>query len=197
MTLKQFIKQFDNDKSIVLLEGKRTVRESDRERLTALGKLLAENTKKIIFRSGNAEGADYFFFLGLASVDNTRLQAVIPYTGHRKKTNQAYKTFSMDDIDLIAEPKVVYQSKHNKKTEKLVDKFVVGEINRYTIKAAYIIRDTVKVIGTTAIKPATAGIFYDDLENPMSGGTGHTMNICVRNKIPVIDQRIWFNWLAE
>ena len=66
---------------------------------------------------------------------------------------------------------MVHQSKSNKKTEKLIDQFVSGKKNRYTIKAAYLIRDTIKAIGTDTIKPATFGIFYDDLDHPMSGGT--------------------------
>ena len=197
MTLKEFIKQFDKPNSIVLLEGKRKVLEADKEKLTALGKLLASKTKNMTFRSGNAEGSDQLFSDGVTAVDNKRLQVVTPYSGHRKKTNQAYNTISLDNINLVSEPEVVYQSKSNKKMEKLIDKFVSGDKNGYTIKAAYIIRDTIKAIGTNEIKPATFGIFYDDLDNPKTGGTGHTMNICEQNNIPIIDQNIWFKWLAE
>lgn len=197
MTLQEFIEQFDRDNAIVLLEGKRNVLESDKEKLTALGKLLASKTRKITFRSGNADGSDQLFSDGVASVDNKRLQVIAPYSGHRKKTNHAYNTISLDDIDISAEPEVVYQSKLNKKTENLIDQFVSGDKNRYTIKAAYIIRDTIKAIGTEEIKQATFGIFYDDPENPMTGGTGHTMNICKQNNIPIIDQSVWFNWLKE
>lgn len=197
MTLEEFIKQFDKDNSIVLIEGKRNVLDEDKEKLTALGNLLASKTKSIIFRSGNAAGSDQLFSDGVATVDNKRLQVITPYSGHRKKTNQAYDTISLDDINIAAEPEVVYQSKSNKKTENLIDQFVSGVKNRYTIKAAYIIRDTVKAIGTGDIKPATFGIFYDDLDKPMSGGTGHTMNVCEQNNIPLINQNIWFKWLAE
>lgn len=197
MTLEEFIKEFDTANSIVLLEGKRDVLEQDKEKLIALGKLLASKTKYMIFRSGNAEGSDQLFSEGVAQVDYTRLQVITPYSGHRKKTNQAYKTISLDDINIAAEPEVVYQSKSNKKTEKLIDKFVSGNKDRYTIKAAYIIRDTIKAIGTKEIKSATFGIFYDDLDNPMSGGTGHTMNVCNQHKIPIVNQKIWFNWLTE
>ena len=197
MTLKEFIKQFDKPNSIVLLEGKRNVLDTDKEKLTALGKLLTSKTKRMTFRSGNAEGSDQFFSDGVVEVDNKRLQVITPYSGHREKTNQAYETISLDNINIAAEPEVVYQSKSNKKTEKLIDKFVSGDKNRYTIKAAYIIRDTIKAIGTDEIKPATFGIFYDDLTNPMSGGTGHTMNVCEQNNIPIIDQKIWFRWLTE
>jgi len=197
MTLKEFIKQFDKPDSIVLLEGKRNVLEADKEKLTALGRLLATTTKNIIFRSGNAEGSDQLFSDGVTAVDNKRLQVITPYSGHRQKANKAYETISLDDINIVAEPEVVFQSKHNKKTEMLIDKFVSGNKNRFTIKAAYIIRDTIKAIGTGEVKPATFGIFYDDLDNPLEGGTGHTMNVCKQNNIPLVDQKIWFTWLTE
>jgi hypothetical protein len=197
MTLQEFIDKFDTESSIVLLEGKRNVREKDQAKLTELGKLLASRTSKMTFRSGNADGSDQLFSEGVTSVDPTRLQAVTPYSGHRKTTNRAYETFSLDNIDLATEPEVVYQSKSNKKMERLIDKYASGDKNRFTIKAAYIIRDTIKAIGTGDISPATFGIFYDDLENPMTGGTGHTMNVCKQNNIPIIDQTVWFKWLEE
>lgn len=151
----------------------------------------------MIFRSGNAAGSDQFFSDGVAAIDSKRLQVIIPYAGHRQKTNKAYDTISLDDINVAADQEVVHQSEGNKKTEKLIDQFVSGDKNRYTIKAAYIIRDTVKAIGTEEIKPATFGIFYDDLNNQRSGGTEHTMNVCEQNNIPVIDQTVWVDWLSE
>lgn len=197
MTLKEFIRQFDKPNSIVLIEGKRNVLEADKEKLTALGRLLASTTKNMIFRSGNADGSDQLFSHGVTEVDNKKLQVIIPYLGHRKKANQAYETISLDKINIAAESEVVYQSKSNKKSERLIDQFVSGYRNRNAIKAAYIIRDTVKAIGTEEIKPATFGIFYDDLNKPMTGGTGHTMKICKQNNIPIIDQKTWFKWLTE
>ena len=197
MTLKEFINQFDKDNSIVLLEGKRNVLETDKESLVSLGKLLASTTSKMLFRSGNADGADNYFSLGVSSVNKNRLQVITPYTGHRQKSNKAYDTISLDEINVAAEPEVVYQSKSNKKTEKLVDQYISGARDRYSIKAAYIIRDTIKAIGTDEIKPATFGIFYDDLDNPKEGGTGHTMKVCDKNCIPIIDQKVWFKWLTE
>ena len=197
MTLKDFITQFDKENSIVLLEGKRNVLDADKEKLVLLGKLLASNTSKMIFRSGNADGADYYFSTGVSAVDNSRLQVITPYTGHRQKSNQAYETISLDEINIVADTEVVYQSKSNKKTEKLIDRYISGSRDRYSIKAAYIIRDTIKAIGTKEIKPATFGIFYDDLDKPKEGGTGHTMKVCEQNNIPIIDQKIWFKWLTE
>lgn len=195
MTLDEFITQFDKNDSIVLLEGKRNIIKEDKKKLIALGVLLTTQTKRIIFRSGNAQGADYFFSLGVSSVDKKRLQVITPYTGHRQKNNQAYETFSLDEVNLAEEPEVVYQSKNNKKTEPLIDKFVGGIKNNYSIKAAYIIRDTIKVIGTGNINRASFSIFYEDLQNPMAGGTGHTMRVCEQNGVPFITQTVWFKWL--
>lgn len=195
MTLQEFIEKFDTENSIVLLEGKRKVLNEDSEKLIALGKLLASRTSKIIFRSGNAEGSDDLFSQGVCSIDQKRLQVITPYDGHRQKQNLAYETFSLDSINIAAEDELIYQSKANKKTEKLINDFVSGIKNRNTIKAAYIIRDTVKVLGTETIKPASFGIFYTDLNDPDSGGTGHTMNVCRLNGIPLIDQKVWFEWL--
>ncbi len=197
MKLSEFIEIYDREESIVLLEGKRLVPPADREKLRALGKLLTEKTSKMKFRSGNAGGTDQLFSEGVASVDPARLQVITPYAGHRSKTNKAAETIPLNEVNIAAEPEVVYQSKGNKKTEQLIDRYVTGEINHYTIKAAYILRDTIKVIGTRSIKPATFGIFYDDPENPKSGGTGHTMQVCAQNNIPAIDQSIWFSWLEE
>ena len=195
MTLKQFINKFDFKGSVVLLEGKRKVNENDKEKLISLGKLLTSKTKYILFRSGNAIGADYYFSQGVASLNPERLQSVTPYKNHRQKENSAYYMVSLDEINIVKEPEVIYQSKFNRKTENLIDKFVSGNVNRFTVKGAYIIRDTVKVIGTKNINPANFGIFYDDLANPMCGGTGHTMNICNHNNIPFINQSVWFRWL--
>jgi hypothetical protein len=197
MTLKDFVDQFDKENAIVLLEGKRKVIEADKDRLENLGKLLATRTTKIIFRSGNADGADYYFSKGVTSVNSARLQVITPYSKHRQKDNLANDTISIDTINIVQEPEVIYQSKSNKKTEKLIDRYLSGEIDKFSIKAAYIIRDTIKAIGTDKIKPATFGIFYDDLENPKEGGTGHTMHVCEQNNIPIINQNVWFKWLNE
>lgn len=197
MTLGEFIENYDKPASVVLLEGKRTVKEEDQEKLIALGKLLAEKTTNITFRSGNADGSDFFFSKGVSAVSNRRLEVITPYSGHRKQANRAYKTFALDELKIASESDIVYQSKTNKKMVNLIDQYVSGDINPKSIKAAYILRDTVKVIGSSEIKPATFAIFYDDTENPDKGGTGHTINICRRNNIPFIKQETWFKWLEN
>jgi len=197
MMLHQFITKYDFENSIVLLEGKRNVAPEDIKKLMRLGELLASKTKHMKFRSGNAEGSDFYFSEGVIKINPERLEVITPYTGHRKKENNAYKTFPLDEINLLQEPEVVYQSKTNKKTGKFIDEFVAGKKNHLTMKAAYILRDTIKVTGTKMIRPANFGLFYDDLENPGSGGTGHTMNICEINNVDYVDQRTWMKWLNE
>lgn len=114
MTLSEFIIRYDKDNSVVLLEGKRNVLEVDQENLIALGKLLASKSERMTFRSGNADGSDLLFSKGVSSVNPKRLQVITPYSGHRQKTNLAYDTINLDDINIASEPEVVYQSKTTK-----------------------------------------------------------------------------------
>lgn len=196
MTLNEFCTEFNTENSIILLEGKRNVSESDKEKLNQFGSLLATHLPLVTFRSGNADGADYYFSRGVIQVAPERLQVITPYDKHRQKVNDAYETISLDQIDLLNEPEIVYQSKNNKKTKTLIDKYVGGAKDRFSIKAAYIIRDTIKVTGTNSgIPPTTFAFFYDDLENPKTGGTGHTMSICDFNNVPYLTQNEWLNWL--
>jgi len=196
MTLTDFIANFNSKNTIILLEGKRNVLETDKEKLIQFGSLLATRLPLVTFRSGNADGADYFFSQGVLKHAPERLQVVTPYDKHREKQNNAYETISLDQIDLLNEPEIVYQSKNNKKTKSLIDKYVGGAKDRFSIKAAYIIRDTVKVTGTNSgIPPTTFAFFYDDLDNPKTGGTGHTMEICEINNVPYLTQNEWLKWL--
>ncbi|MCZ2102214.1 MAG: hypothetical protein LC107_11820 [Chitinophagales bacterium] len=194
MTLQDFIDQFDVAGTVVLLEGKRDVLPQDEEKLVQLGRLLAEKTLHIQFRSGNAAGADALFSQGVAEVDAERLEVVIPYDTHRKKHSFTTQVHSIDSMDIVEEEEVVFYSKTNKKTQSLVDRYVSGVRDRNAMKAAYIIRDTVKVLGSQTLPKAALGIFYDDLEKPQQGGTGHTMQVCTDNHVPMVDQRVWMEW---
>lgn len=195
MTFQDFLSKYDLANATILLEGKRDVKPEDQVKLVAFGKKLAETMRSARFRSGNAAGADLYFSQGVSAIEPTRLEVVTPYTGHRQKENHAYNTISLDDINLANEPELVYQTKSNKKFANLVDKYVDGEKNRNTMKVAYLLRDTVKVTGTNEVPPSTFAFFYDDLDNPKSGGTGHTMQICDLNNVPYLTQDIWMTWL--
>ena len=194
MDFKEFCTKYSN--SIILLEGKREVKPEDKEKLKAFGKLLAENLPNALFRSGNAEGSDYYFSQGVALVNPNQLEVITPYTKHRDKYNVAGTTHALDSVNLVNEPEVIYYSKNHKNTKSLIDKYVDGKKDKYAIKAAYIIRDTVKVVGTkSGIPPITFAFFYEDLDNPMQGGTGHTQRVCIENNIPFANQTTFFEWL--
>jgi len=198
LSLADFIKEYDIPGSVILLEGKRKVLPVDEPLLSALSELLCRKMQHARFRSGNAPGSDELFAKGIVKVNPDRLEVIVPYTGHRKKQSQGYQTHSLDDISLAAEPEVTYHTKFDSRKARLVDEYAGGISNSVTIKAAYLLRDTVKVIGTrSGIPKATFAIFYDDLLNPGQGGTGHTMTVCKNNDVPFINQQVWRKWVEE
>ena len=80
MTLENFCKLYAS--GIILLEGKRTVKPQDQVKLIAIGKLLATHLPNATFRSGNADGSDYFFSQGVALINPNQLEVITPYTNH-------------------------------------------------------------------------------------------------------------------
>ena len=121
MTLEKFIRLFDKEGCIVLLEGKRKVLKSDEKRLVEIGRLLAASAKHCIFRSGNAGGADAFFKEGVMSVDPKRFQAIVPFNDHMKSVKEEpglYERICLDDINLAREPQILYESKRNKQQKE-------------------------------------------------------------------------------
>jgi hypothetical protein len=197
MTFSDFISRYDFPGSIVLLEGKRVVQPDDVESLKTLGKLLAAQTQHIKFRSGNAPGSDAYFSEGVTEADIARLQIIKPYRSHRSTAAYTTDVVSLDEVDLTKEDKLVEASLVNERTEKIIRSYASGTRTRISMKAAYLIRDTMKVVGAEGLPPANFAIFYDDLSKPVSGGTGHTMQVCNQHKVPWIDQRIWMQWLSE
>lgn len=122
MDFQRFIDQYDYAGSIILLEGKRAVLPADELALTDLARLLAATMKYARFRSGNASGADAFFAAGISSVDASRMEVIVPYSGHRKANSKGYLVHALDDLDLAAEPDVVYHSKQHKNAERFIDR---------------------------------------------------------------------------
>lgn len=196
MEFKNFLKQYDTPGCIILLEGKRNVPDEMQPMLEKLGELLCKKLKHSRFRNGNAQGADYFFSKGISNVNPDRLELILPYTSHRKNFFLSDNLHSLEDINLVNETEVVYQTKLNSKNERLIDLYINGNKGKFGIKGSYLLRDTIKVAGTNSgISKAAFAIFYEDFENPKSGGTGHTMKICEINDVPYIDQRVWMNWI--
>ena len=97
MKFKNFCKLYNN--AIILLEGKRVVKLEDQEKLIAIGKLLATHLPNVTFRSGNADGSDYYFSQGVSQVNPNKLEVITPYQNHRKKYNVAGTTHALNTIN--------------------------------------------------------------------------------------------------
>ena len=71
-----------------------------------------------------------------------------------------------------------------------------NRIPRLGAKARYLLRDTLKVMGDADLDlaPATAGVFYPK-PDPMQGGTGHTIRVCLQQQVPVFLFEQWKGWL--
>ncbi len=200
LSLIDFLDAYDQQGMVVLLEGKRNVKEEDKQLLVAIGQLLASKTKHTLFRSGNATGADMFFKEGVLSVDPLRFQAIVPFDSHMKSVKEdvsGYSRISLDSINLLEEPAIVYESQRNLKQKRLVDAYTEKTYPKLATQGAYIVRDTVKVTGAPSqgILAASFGIFYDDLDKPKTGGTGHTMQVCENLNVPFVNQLVWREWI--
>ena len=59
-----------------------------------------------------------------------------------------------------------------------------------------LLRDTLKVIGApeAGLLPATAGVFYVNESDPLAGGTGHTIRVCMDRQVQVVFQAVWRPW---
>jgi len=200
MTLDDFITRVKSQKRpVVLLEGTRNVPVKDRDQLVRLGESLAFLLPEVVFRSGNAQGADEAFSSGVCRRRASGLQYVVPYLSHRMKTrDKAAGVVSLDqvpdsEISSIME-KTVQASPDYAGLVKLYLRH--GEWDRHTIKLRYLFRDTLKVVGSPALgmPPAICGIFYVNESSPFSGGTGHTIRVCTENNLFVVDQKTWFQW---
>lgn len=151
----------------------------------------------MMFRSGNSAGADELFAKGVAAVDPGRIEIVTPYKGHRKKYSQQFRNYSLDEIELAAEQDLLKYSKKIPANVNLIERYSHGYRDNVGIKGAYLLRDTLMVLGAKSLPLARASfaLFYDDLIHPRTGGTGYTMKVCDSLEIPYVDQRIWRKWI--
>ncbi len=199
MTLSDFTAIIQSQPNgVVLLEGRRAISTDDYAKATALGRSLALRFPQLKFRSGNAEGSDQAFSEGVAQVDASRLQVVAPYASHRKSVRYSDAIYdSPDSLSRVQEDIVAYKTiSATPKNKGLIEKR--AKKGRLAAKAAYLIRDTMKVIGHSEdfTKPICA-LFYVDLSDPMAGGTGHTIRVCEQECVPVAFQDSWESWPDE
>ncbi len=183
---------------VILLEGKRNVLEEDRDNLINIGRMLAIKFPHAIFRSGNADGSDNLFIQGVASVKDSKIELIVPYRGHKKQNIPANaKVFAINEVNFNCETYFVELTKKllSKRSAEAIDKYIMNNkvTTQATTKAAYLLRDTLKVTGFGDLKPASIGIFYDDLNKPESGGTGYTMLTCRTLNIPYFKQDKYFD----
>ena len=187
-----------NPNGIVLLEGRRNIPNEFAAKAESLARSLALKYPNLRFRSGNANGTDEAFSKGVASVDPSRLHVVAPYASHRKKFRYAGAVYdSPETLTQVEEDTVAYKtSAASPKAKGLVSS--LGKKGAAGAKAAYLIRDTMKVTGYSADfqKPICA-LFYVDPSDPLAGGTGHTIRVCQQEGVPFAFQESWAEWLRS
>lgn len=181
----------NSPQTVILLAGKRKVLPGDEVMIFEFGKRLALEYDKCIFRSGNADGADQYFIEGVKEVAPDRVQLVLPFKNHRKKTQVGVYTQSIEQLQLSAESPAVYQANLSANYRRLIDLYFEQPQSKAAIKASYLVRDMVMVFGHGDLAPISAAYFYDDLTQPCQGGTGFTMQLCTELKIPFWNQGVW------
>lgn len=190
------------DRPVVLVEGTRDLPEADRRRVVALGQMLALDLPRAIFRTGNATGSDTAFAEGVAAVDANRLQYVLPHAGMGRQRRRAESlAVALDAVPPAAEQVLANATASaSPRSQRLVELYVREKGGSApAAKGAYLMRDTLKVLGCAELHlaPATVGIFYVNEADPMAGGTGHTLRVCIEHGVPVVPQKIWRNWLTS
>jgi hypothetical protein len=196
MTYKEYLDTLTPlSKEIILLEGTRKLMDGDAPKLTALAQQLAAQYPNTIFRTGNAIGSDEAFAKGVAMVDFTRLEYVLPSQGMgKKRLIPNARVISLEDLSKEELNHLVEKTlEATPNYQYLVDCYLKGIKNRHAESAKLLIRDVLKVYGSEAngFLPATAAIFYVNFENPRGGGTGHTVRACVQRQIPFFTQMQW------
>jgi len=192
------------EKPVLLVEGTRSLPDGDTPLLRQLGALLAKRLPGAIFRTGNAEGSDTAFAQGVASVEPGRIQFVLPTAGMgRSRIPAESPRFVLADVSPPAQDRLAeytVRATGTRDTLRMVQA-VSGELqnSRLAAKGRYVMRDALKVVGDAAVglAPATAGVFYLKPDDPMYGGTGHTIRVCMQHVVPVVFQGTWMKWLPN
>jgi hypothetical protein len=199
MTLDEFTTIVETSpEAVVLLEGRRSILEQDAACATHTASMLVKRYPTLRFRSGNAEGADQAFSEGIAQVAPWRLQVVAPYAGHRKSARYSHAVYdSPESLSSVQEDEVAYKTAAaSPKNKGLIGKR--DKTGALAAKAAYLIRDTMKVTGHSELFPKpVCALFYVELNNPFAGGTGHTIRVCQQEGVPFAFQNSWQQWFPK
>lgn len=187
---------------VILLEGTRDLPEHYHPHLVRIASILARTLPRATFRSGNADGSDAAFAAGVHAVDPARLEIVLPYEGHRRASRPTdARVVALEKIWTVAEGRLLSSTYDaTPGYERLTDAYrATGRASVPGSKAAYLLRDTLKVTGVpeAGIAPATLGLFYVNPDDPLRGGTGHTLRVCARHGVPTVLQSVWMKWLER
>ncbi len=183
---------------VALLEGRRSIPDHDAAHATHTASMLVRRYPALRFRSGNAEGTDQAFSEGSAQVAPWPLQVVAPYAGHRKSARHSQAVYdSPESLSSVQEDDLACKTA----TASPKIKGLIGKRDKkgaLAAKAAYLIRDTMKVTGHSELfpKPACA-LFFVDLNDPLAGGTGHTIRVCQQEGVPFAFQDSWQQWFPK
>jgi hypothetical protein len=196
MTLHSIQELIESVKNpVILLEGRRKVKPNDRDKLTRFAYNMAVTFPNITFRTGNADGSDTLFAKGVAEVDSTRIQYVVPYPGMKKKNRvEGADVLSLDQINKVEEEQVEYlTSSQSKSAASMIDYTKKNPKGMMAAKTKYLLRDTLKVTGSVSgnYHPPVAAFFYIDPADKYAGGTGHTIKVCEELEVPVFTQDDW------
>jgi hypothetical protein len=199
MTFSEFtLLVTDHPDGVVLLEGRRAIPHDAAMQAQGLASSLALRFPRLRFRSGNAEGSDEAFSRGIAAVDPGRLQVVAPYASHRKSVRYADAIYdSPASLSRLQEDEIAFKtSAASPKNKGLISKR--GRKGLLAAKAAYLIRDTMKVTGHSESFPKPiCALFYVSMDDPLAGGTGHTIRVCQQEGVPFAFQDSWAAWPSE
>lgn len=177
---------------VVLLEGRRKVKQGDGQLLTDFARRFALAYPSVIFRTGNADGSDTYFARGVAKVDPARVQYVVPYASMKQKNRvEGASILSYDELSKAEDKTINYLSSDvNPDNQGLFEYARKVPNGKAAAKAKYLLRDTLKVTGSedAGYSKPVIGFFYVDPATPLDGGTGHTIRVCQKLNVPVITQ---------
>jgi hypothetical protein len=184
-------------RSVVLCEGRREISDLDAQSISDFSEWLAKTFPNLTLRSGNATGSDDAFVRGFTRIDPTRIELVVPYTGHRNSALiPGARIIALDTISRVRESELAISTAlATPKNADLIRKRVT--YRRLKAKADYLIRDTLKVLGDGESLPRpNAALFWINPADPEAGGTGHTIRVCKEEGIPYFTQTEWLTWMT-
>lgn len=189
------ISKYNND--IILLEGTRGITATESMLLIQTGRHLATLLPNSIFRSGNAPGSDKFFIQGVNEVEGSNIELVLPFSNHRSQQKNSTPNaciISLEELSAVELKEIVsIGSIANPKHASLLSLYEPGSKNALSIKASFLLRNVVKVIGNPkqGYRKVSVGLFH--VNHQKQGGTGFTMNICKCLGIKCMSQDDYFS----